>query len=43
MENMNIYYDDEGDFLQITMEDISNCYFNDIGDGIFQIVDKIII
>jgi len=40
MENMNIYYDDEGDYLEITMGDISNCYFNNVGNGIFQIVDK---
>ena len=40
MENMNIYYDDEGDYLEITLGDISNCYFNNIGNGIFQIVDK---
>jgi len=40
MENLNIYYDEEGDFLEITDGDISNCYFNNLGDGIFQIVDK---
>ncbi len=40
MENMNIYYDDEGDFLEITMGDISNCYFDNMGNGIFQIIDK---
>jgi hypothetical protein len=38
--NMNIYYDDEGDYLEITMGDISNCYFDDMGEGIFQITDK---
>lgn len=37
---MNIYYDEEGDFLEITMGDISNCYFNNIGNGIFEITDK---
>ena len=40
MENMSIYYDNEGDYLEITLGDISNCYFNNIGNGIFQIVDK---
>jgi len=40
MENMNIYYDEERDFLEITNGDISNCYFNDLGNGIFQIIDK---
>lgn len=41
MENMmNIYYDEEGDFLEITNSDISNCYFDNIGTGIFEIKDK---
>lgn len=40
MESLNIYYDEEGDFLEITNEDISNCYFDNIGNGIFQIIDK---
>ena len=35
MENMNIYYDEEGDFLEITTGDISNCYFDNMGHGIF--------
>lgn len=37
---MSIYYDEEGDFLEITTEDISNCYFDNIGNGIFGITDK---
>jgi len=37
---MSIYYDEEGDFLEITMGDISNCYFNNTGNGIFEITDK---
>ena len=37
---MNIYYDQEGDFLEITSGDISNCYFNNLGNGIFEIVEK---
>jgi uncharacterized protein YuzE len=40
MENMNIYYDEDGDFLEITTGNISNCYFDNIGDGIFKIIDK---
>ncbi len=40
MENMNIYYDEEGDLLEITLGDISNCYFNNMSSGIFQIIDK---
>ena len=41
MENMNIYYDDEGDYLEITTGDISNCYFNNIGNGIFRFFPKL--
>ncbi len=40
MENMNIYYDEEGDFLEITNGDISNCFFDNLGNGLFRIVDK---
>lgn len=38
--NMNLYYDEEGDFLEITTGDISNCYFDNIGKGIFEIISK---
>lgn len=37
---MNIYYDEEGDFLELTAGDISGCYFDNIGNGIFNIIDK---
>jgi len=37
---MNIYYDEEGDFLEITIGDTDNCYFDNLGNGIFKIVDK---
>lgn len=41
MENkMNIYYDEEGDYLELTSGDISNCYFENIGKGTFKVVDK---
>ena len=41
MENkMNIYYDEEGDYLEIASGDISNCYFDNTGNGIFKIIDK---
>ena len=40
MENLNIYYDEDGDFLEITNGDILNCYFDNLGGGIFQIIDK---
>lgn len=39
-ESMSIYYDEEGDFLEITTGDISNCYFDNLGGGIFKIVNK---
>ncbi len=37
---LNLYYDDEGDFLEIVSGDISGCFFDNLGDGIFKIVDK---
>jgi len=37
---MNIYYDEEGDFLEITTGNIDNCYFSNLGKGIFEIIDK---
>ena len=37
---MTLYYDEEGDFLEIAFGDISNCYFNNSGKGIFRITDK---
>ena len=41
MENkMNIYYDEEGDYLEITSGDISNCYFDNLGNGIFEVISK---
>jgi hypothetical protein len=40
MKNMNIYYDEEGDFLEMTNGNISNCFFDNLGNGIFRIVDK---
>ena len=38
--NMHVYYDEEGDFLEITLGDISNCYFDNSGKGVFKIIDK---
>jgi len=37
---MNIYYDEEGDYLEIASGDISESYFENLGNGIFQIIDK---
>jgi len=39
-EEMNIYYDEEGDLLEISAGNISDCYFDNIGGGIFKIIDK---
>ncbi len=37
---MKVHYDEEGDFLEITLGNISNCYFDNVGNGIFKIIDK---
>ena len=37
---MSIYYDEEGDYLELTSGNVSNCYFENLGNGIFKIVDK---
>lgn len=37
---MNLYYDEAGDFLELSMGDISNSFFNNAGKGIFEITDK---
>src|SRR3989344_411289 len=39
-EEMSIYYDEEGDLLEISIGDISNCYFDNMGNGTFRIIDK---
>jgi len=39
-DEMNIYYDEEGDYLEITNGEIDNCFFNNLGNGIFEIIDK---
>ncbi len=40
VNEMYIYYDEEGDYLEITTGDISNCYFDNFGNGIFGIVNE---
>lgn len=40
VDEMNIYYDEEGDYLELTNGDISNCYFENLGKGIFKIINK---
>ena len=37
---LNLYYDEEGDFLEIQMGDFKDGSFNNLGEGIFERVDK---
>ena len=37
---LNLYYDEEGDFLEINIGDYTEGYFKNLGDGIFERVDK---
>ncbi len=37
---MNIYYDEEGDFLEITSGDLSNTYSKNLGNGVFEIINE---
>ena len=38
--NMNIYYDEEGDFLEIGIDNSGEGYFKDIGEGVSERIDK---
>ena len=35
-----IYHDDEGDFLEINIGNYTEGYFKNLGDGIFERIDK---
>ena len=37
---LNIYYDEEGDFLELNTGDYAEGYFKNLGDGIFERIDK---
>jgi uncharacterized protein YuzE len=37
---MKIYYDEEGDFLEIMTGEKGEGYFKNLGDGIFQRINK---
>lgn len=40
-ENLNLYYDEEGDFLELNIgEHIEDSYFENLGKGVFEIIDK---
>jgi len=38
--NMNIYYDEEADFLEIGINNSREGYFKDAGEGISERIDK---
>ena len=37
---LNLYYDDEGDFLEINVGDYMDGFFRNLGKGVFERVDK---
>lgn len=37
---LNLYYDEEGDFLELNMGDHSEGYYKNSGDGVFERIDK---
>lgn len=39
-ENLYVYYDEEGDFLEINMGEYTEGYFRDIGKGISERIDE---
>lgn len=39
-KQMYVYYDEEGDFLELQAGDYSDGYFKDIGEGISERIDE---
>ncbi len=39
-DNLNIYYDEEGDFLELHVGEFTEGYFKNLGKGIFERIDK---
>ena len=37
---LNLYYDEEGDFLELNVGEFAEGYFKNLGDGIFERLDK---
>lgn len=37
---LNIYYDEEGDFLEFNVGDYTEGYFKNLGGGIFERIDQ---
>ena len=39
-KNLNIHYDEEGDFLYLRIGEPTDCYYEDMGDDIFERRDE---
>ncbi len=39
-EKLHIYYDEEGDFLELNIGEYTEGYFKDIGEGVSERVDE---
>lgn len=37
---LNLYYDEEGDFLEINIGKYTKGYFKNLGDGVFERIDE---
>ena len=37
---LNLYYDEEGDFLELNIGEYTEGHFKNLGDGIFERIDK---
>ena len=38
--NMSLWYDEEGDYLEITLEKSPDTYFHEVKKGFFEIIDR---
>ena len=38
--NLNLYYDEEGDFLEFQIGDYTEGYFRNLGKGVFERIDR---
>ena len=38
--NLNLYYDEEGDFLELQIGDYTEGYFRNLGKGVFERIDR---
>ncbi|MBI2498746.1 DUF2283 domain-containing protein [Candidatus Woesearchaeota archaeon] len=39
-DNLNVHYDEEGDFLEIRIGKPTEAYFEDLGDDLFKRIDE---